>query len=148
MMLVTDDGDVDAELWSRVGAAWSAWFTQMRAGLPEATESADHAQMLEAAGFTVVSDQELAAEIDPRRDESSRRFVIGQLVGTSKRLPTTSPPPMPPPSPDSLTTQPCSIPALSASGSLVASSSPTRFSDAHRRLIEYGAAGFRPPVLD
>ena len=84
--LVTDDGAADAALWTRIGSAWSAWFTQMRAGLPDATESADHAAMLGAAGFSVVSDEVLALEVDPRLDEPSRRFVVGQLVGTSQRL--------------------------------------------------------------
>ena len=72
-------------IWERLAAAWTVWFADMRAGLPGATASAAYGEMLEAAGFDVLSDEALTLVLDAP-DARARRFAHRHLVGTQARL--------------------------------------------------------------
>jgi SAM-dependent methyltransferase len=72
-------------IWERLGTAWAAWFGDMRAGLPGATESDAYPDMLRAAGFEVVIDQVLTLVLDPP-DARARRFAHRHLARTQTQL--------------------------------------------------------------
>lgn len=80
-----DAVDIDG-VWARVQDAWAEWFAAMRASLPGTTASADHAAMLQGAGFTVRRDEVISVEVDPRRDAASERFVADQLARSTRHL--------------------------------------------------------------
>ena len=73
-------------LWTRLDAAWAAWFADMRADLPGATTSADYPEMLGAGGFEVLADEVLTITVDPPLDASARRFALQQLVRMQTQL--------------------------------------------------------------
>ena len=73
-------------IWERVETAWSAWFAEMRADLPDATTSADYPTMLRRAGFELVADEVLNVVVDAPLDDRARRFAHRHLVRTRELL--------------------------------------------------------------
>jgi SAM-dependent methyltransferase len=85
--LLADDAELGRPgLWERLDAAWEAWFGQMRAELPGATESRGYPAMLRAAGFTVEVDEEVAVEQEPPLDDAARAFVHEQFARAQQQL--------------------------------------------------------------
>lgn len=62
-------------IWARLDAARAAWFADMRAGLVGAVASAGYPEMLEAAGFDVLVDQELVLDFGPPLGAPARRLA-------------------------------------------------------------------------
>ena len=73
-------------LWERLDAAGEAWFRDMRADLPETTESGSYVDMLRLAGFSVLADELLTLELDPPLDERARHFANDYLLRTRRQL--------------------------------------------------------------
>ena len=73
-------------LWDRVDAAWDAWFDEMRARLPGATESSGYPEMLAAAGFEVVAAEELSVSMTSPLDGPAAGFAHDQVAGLPHRL--------------------------------------------------------------
>ena len=73
-------------IWDRIDLAWAAWFADMRADLPGATTSADHATMLGEVGFEVLADEVLTLVLDAPLDPGSRAFAHQQLDRTVVQL--------------------------------------------------------------
>jgi SAM-dependent methyltransferase len=88
MRVMPEDEDLGRPpgLWTRLDAAWQAWFEEMRADLPESTPSGDYRAMLTAAGFDVVLDDVLRIVLDAPLGEQARRFARRQLEGAQARL--------------------------------------------------------------
>jgi SAM-dependent methyltransferase len=87
MRFVPDDVDLGRPgIWERLDTAWAAWFAGMRAGLPDATPSADYPSMLAAAGFDLLEDEVLTLVLDAPLDERARRFAHARLAGTPAQL--------------------------------------------------------------
>ena len=72
-------------LWERLDKARAAWLADMRAGLPGATPSADHAPMLEAEGFEVLVDRVVAVHVDPPLDGRARELAHRHLQNVRPR---------------------------------------------------------------
>ena len=85
-ILGTDATIGTSGLWERLDAASAAWFTDMRADLPDTTASDDYPTMLAAAGFEVVVDEMLATEINAPLDARARELAQRHLEGTRSRL--------------------------------------------------------------
>lgn len=76
MRVLPDDVELGRPgLWTRLDEAWARWFADMRADLPGATSSSDHAGMLVDAGFELLTDEVIALDIDAPLDEAQRRFA-------------------------------------------------------------------------
>jgi SAM-dependent methyltransferase len=73
-------------VWDRLDAASAAWFTDMRAGLPGATLSANYPAMVAEAGLDLVVDQVLTVELDAPLDAPARRFARQHLLRTQAQL--------------------------------------------------------------
>jgi hypothetical protein len=88
MRVMPEDVDLGRPpgLWTRLDAAWQAWFDQMRADLPGSQPSADYPAMLAEAGFDVLVDEVLTITLDAPLGEQARRFARRQLEGAQTRL--------------------------------------------------------------
>ena len=87
MRVLVDDADLGRPgLWDRLDAAWAEWFEAMRAELPGATTSDPYPQMIDAAGFEVVSDELLSLTLDAPLGTAARRFSQRHLAGARTRL--------------------------------------------------------------
>ena len=73
-------------IWDRLDSAWEAWFSDMRAGLPGATESDDYPTMLRAGGFEVLADEIITDVVAAPLDASARRVTQRYLQGIQERL--------------------------------------------------------------
>jgi SAM-dependent methyltransferase len=73
-------------LWERLDAAGEEWFGDMRADLPESTDSGSYADMLRLAGFSVLADELLTLTLEPPLDDRARRFAHDYLLRTRSRL--------------------------------------------------------------
>ncbi|MGB9111948.1 MAG: hypothetical protein WCF24_04385, partial [Acidimicrobiales bacterium] len=85
--VLPDDADVGPPgLWERLDEAEEAWFRDMRTGLPDATESASHVNMLRDAGFHLLVDRVLEITLKPPLDDRARRFAQTFLERTKTDL--------------------------------------------------------------
>jgi SAM-dependent methyltransferase len=73
-------------MWDRLDAAWEAWFSDMRAGLPGATESDDYPAMLRHGGFELVADTIITDVVAAPLDAPARRVTQRYLEGIQERL--------------------------------------------------------------
>jgi len=73
-------------IWERLDAAWAAWFTGMRAELPETVPSAGYPAMFEQAGFELLVDEVLTLVIGAPLDERARRFAHGRVQRMQHQL--------------------------------------------------------------
>ena len=71
-------------LWERLDAAGEKWFDDMRADLPDSTDSGRYADMLRLAGFSVFADELLTLESP--LDDRARHFAHDYLLLTRSRL--------------------------------------------------------------
>ncbi len=87
MRVLPDDVDLGRPgIWQRLDAAWSEWFTEMRADLPGATTSDDYPVMLERAGFELVADDVLTLVLDPPLDARAGRLAQQHLQRAQTHL--------------------------------------------------------------
>lgn len=87
LRVVLDDADLGRPgLWDRIEAAWSAWFTEMRAELPDAKPSADYPTALGDAGFDLLTDEMLRLELDAPLNERARRYAHDHVMRMRDRL--------------------------------------------------------------
>ena len=79
-------------LWERLDAAGEKWFDDMRADLPDSTDSGRYADMLRLAGFSVLADELLTLTLESPLDRpcSSLRPRLpaadALAAGTLRRL--------------------------------------------------------------
>lgn len=73
-------------LWDRLDTAWEAWFSDMRAGLPDATESDDYPAMLRRGGFELVADEIITEVIAAPLDAPARGVTERYLRSIQERL--------------------------------------------------------------
>ena len=66
-------------LWERLDQARAAWLADMRAGLPDAVPSSDLRTMMDDAGYEVLVDRVLTAELDPPLDDRGRQLALRQV---------------------------------------------------------------------
>jgi SAM-dependent methyltransferase len=86
--VVADDELGRPGLWQRLDAAWTHWFTDMRATLPGSTPSGDYAEALADAGFEVVVVKTLEVSHGAPLDDAARQYARRQIEGARQRLTT------------------------------------------------------------
>jgi SAM-dependent methyltransferase len=73
-------------LWERADAATAAWFAGMRAALSGAAPSLDYPEMLAAAGYEVLVDQELPVDLPAPLDDRARPLARKQVAQARSHL--------------------------------------------------------------
>jgi SAM-dependent methyltransferase len=81
-----DLGFGEPGLADRLLEAQRTWFASMRAGLPNAVESADLPTMVERAGLRVVDQQLVRVRIDPPLTAIAREWVVGNYERTLEQF--------------------------------------------------------------